>query len=100
MLAPASRSRNEFTPLPAASRPWSIEESEACFVVRDHNGHQRAYVAERKTRRWRRRGVRSKNYDEARTSYRQWRLAIKPILWAGVTNDYARTPLPSASVDE
>ena len=47
-------------------------------------------------RRWRRRGVRSKNYDEAHTSYRQWRLAIKPILWAGVTNDCARTPLPAA----
>jgi hypothetical protein len=24
--------------------PWSVEELEACFVVRDHNGHQRAYV--------------------------------------------------------
>src|SRR6516162_7895821 len=47
-------------------------------------------TAERKTRRWRRRGVRSKNYEEARTSYRQWRLAIKPILWADVTNDYAQ----------
>ena len=53
-------------------------------------------TAERKTRRWRRRGVRSKNYEEARTSYRQWRLAIKPILWADVTNDYACTPLPAA----
>jgi hypothetical protein len=24
--------------------PWSIEELEACSVVRDHNGQQRAYV--------------------------------------------------------
>src|SRR5262249_54243214 len=50
-------------------------------------------------RRWRRRGVRSENYDEAHTSYRQWRLAIKPILWAGVTSDCARTPVfPAALV--
>jgi hypothetical protein len=24
--------------------PWSVEEQEACFVVRDHNGQQPAYV--------------------------------------------------------
>jgi hypothetical protein len=24
--------------------PWSIDELEACFVVRDHNGQQLAYV--------------------------------------------------------
>ena len=24
--------------------PWSVEEQEACFVVRDHNGQQLAYV--------------------------------------------------------
>jgi hypothetical protein len=24
--------------------PWSIEELDACFVVRDHNGQQLAYV--------------------------------------------------------
>jgi hypothetical protein len=24
--------------------PWSIEEQDACFVVRDHNGQQLAYV--------------------------------------------------------
>jgi hypothetical protein len=24
--------------------PWSIEEQEACFVVRDQNGQQLAYV--------------------------------------------------------
>jgi hypothetical protein len=24
--------------------PWSVEESDACFVVRDHNGQQLAYV--------------------------------------------------------
>jgi hypothetical protein len=24
--------------------PWSIEEQEACFVVRDHDGQQLAYV--------------------------------------------------------
>jgi hypothetical protein len=29
------------TPLPAA---WSVEESHARFVVRDHNGQQLAYV--------------------------------------------------------
>jgi hypothetical protein len=24
--------------------PWIVEEQEACFVVRDHNGQQLAYV--------------------------------------------------------
>ena len=24
--------------------PWSVEELEACFVVRDYDGQQRAYV--------------------------------------------------------
>jgi hypothetical protein len=24
--------------------PWSVEEQAACFVVRDHNGQQLAYV--------------------------------------------------------
>jgi hypothetical protein len=24
--------------------PWSVEEQEACFVVRDHTGQQLAYV--------------------------------------------------------
>ena len=24
--------------------PWSVEEQEACFVVRDHNGQQLAYA--------------------------------------------------------
>ena len=24
--------------------PWSVEEQTACFVVRDHNGQQLAYV--------------------------------------------------------
>jgi hypothetical protein len=24
--------------------PWSVEEREACFVVRDHDGQQLAYV--------------------------------------------------------
>jgi hypothetical protein len=24
--------------------PWSVEEQAACFVVRDHNGQQLAYL--------------------------------------------------------
>jgi hypothetical protein len=24
--------------------PWSVQEQDACFVVRDHNGPQLAYV--------------------------------------------------------
>ena len=24
--------------------PWSVEKSDACFVVRDHNGQKLAYV--------------------------------------------------------
>jgi hypothetical protein len=38
-----------FDPLMPGSRrfppPWSVEEQSACFVVRDHNGQQLAYVA-------------------------------------------------------
>jgi len=34
--------------MPLSSRrfpsPWSVEELDACFVVRDHNGQQLAYV--------------------------------------------------------
>jgi hypothetical protein len=26
------------------SPPWTVEELDACFVVRDHNGQQLAYV--------------------------------------------------------
>jgi hypothetical protein len=26
------------------SPPWSVEELDACYVVRDHNGQQLAYV--------------------------------------------------------
>jgi hypothetical protein len=29
---------------PAAPPPWTIEELDACFVVRDSNGQQLAYV--------------------------------------------------------
>jgi hypothetical protein len=25
--------------------PWSVEEQKACFVVRDHNGQQLAYIS-------------------------------------------------------
>jgi hypothetical protein len=32
------RQRRHFPP------PWSVEEQEACFVVRDHNGQQLVYV--------------------------------------------------------
>jgi hypothetical protein len=37
------RSRNSIpaSPLPT---PWSVEEQPACFVVRDHDGQQLAYV--------------------------------------------------------
>jgi hypothetical protein len=24
--------------------PWSVEETDACFIVKDHCGHSRAYV--------------------------------------------------------
>jgi hypothetical protein len=32
------------TPARRFPPPWSIEELDACFVVRDHNGQQLAYV--------------------------------------------------------
>src|SRR5262249_9746997 len=34
--------------------PWSVEEQDACFVVRDHNGQQLAYVyfEDEPGRRW------------------------------------------------
>jgi len=35
---PAEESNRRFPP------PWFLEEQEACFVVRDHNGQQLAYV--------------------------------------------------------
>jgi hypothetical protein len=31
-------------PLAASPRPWSVEQLETCFVVRDHAGQQFAYV--------------------------------------------------------
>jgi hypothetical protein len=31
--------------------PWSVEELDACFVVRDHNGQQLAYVEDELGRR-------------------------------------------------
>jgi hypothetical protein len=37
----------EMTPPRPARRfppPWSIEETDACFIVRDHNGQALAYV--------------------------------------------------------
>ena len=33
--------RRDRTPLPP---PWSVEDTGAAFVVRDHNGQQLAYV--------------------------------------------------------
>ena len=30
--------------------PWSVEETEACFIVRDHNGQALAYVYSRRSR--------------------------------------------------
>ena len=30
--------------MPSRRRPWSVEELDACFVVRDSNGQQLAYV--------------------------------------------------------
>jgi hypothetical protein len=34
----AQRPNRRFPP------PWSVEEQDACFAVRDHNGQQLAYV--------------------------------------------------------
>jgi hypothetical protein len=40
--------RSERSPAPMSPRrfppPWSIDELEACFVVRDHSGQALAYV--------------------------------------------------------
>jgi hypothetical protein len=43
------RNRTSFLPLITMTErrfppPWSVEELDACFVVRDHNGQQLAYV--------------------------------------------------------
>jgi hypothetical protein len=35
---PAAMTERRFPP------PWSIEELEACYIVRDHNGQALAYV--------------------------------------------------------
>jgi hypothetical protein len=37
-LPPNRKKTRRFPP------PWSVEELDACFVVRDHNGQQLAYV--------------------------------------------------------
>jgi hypothetical protein len=31
-------------PAPRFPPPWSVEEQNACFVVRDHDGQQLAYI--------------------------------------------------------
>jgi len=42
--APAARCRRYRMPSRRFPPPWSVEELDACFVVRDHNGQQLAYV--------------------------------------------------------
>jgi hypothetical protein len=37
-LAKTAMPARRFTP------PWTVEEQDACYVVRDHNGQQLAYV--------------------------------------------------------
>jgi hypothetical protein len=39
-------SRNDAVPSPNRRfpPPWSVEEEEACFIVRDHNGQALTYV--------------------------------------------------------
>jgi hypothetical protein len=36
--------RTEIMPSRRLPPPWSVEEQDACFVVRDHNGQALAYV--------------------------------------------------------
>jgi hypothetical protein len=38
LKSPTARDGRGFPP------PWSVEEQDACFVVRDHNGQALAYV--------------------------------------------------------
>jgi hypothetical protein len=38
MLGPFSMMQRRFPP------PWSVEETDACFSVKDHNGQKLAYV--------------------------------------------------------
>jgi hypothetical protein len=45
--------------------PWTVEQQEACFVVRDHNGQQLAYV-----------------YFEDRAAGRVLIIAAANVVWA------------------
>jgi hypothetical protein len=45
--------------------PWSVEETDACFVVRDHNGQALAYVYS-EDERGRRSAAKLLTKDEAR----------------------------------
>jgi hypothetical protein len=52
--------------LSAASRPWSVEELDACFVVKDLNGQALAYMYFEKEPRHRHRRSELLTRDEAR----------------------------------
>jgi hypothetical protein len=43
-LAFADRARKWMTAKCRFPPPWTVEELDACFVVRDHNGQRLAYV--------------------------------------------------------
>ena len=44
LMAPVAGSATRHMPPRRFPPPWSVEESDACFVGRDHNGQQLAYV--------------------------------------------------------
>ena len=62
--------------------PWSVEELDACFVVRDHNGQAQAYVYfENEPRR--RSAAKLLTRDEARKGYgslgRYWEVTCRKL---------------------
>jgi len=94
-LSPQQRGRHSLarTP-PLRRRPGPANIAKLPELLRQRSPDADGERLKENPRRYRRRGVRSENYDEAHTSYRQWRLAIKPILWVGVTSDCARRLFP------
>jgi hypothetical protein len=46
--------------------PWSVEETDACLIVRDHGGQGLAYVCFEEGEAGRRAAARLLTYDEAR----------------------------------
>jgi hypothetical protein len=64
--------------------PWSVEQQEACFVVRDHNGQQLAYLYFEDEPGWRS-AAKLLSKDEARKDRSEYRKAARYTVTARVS---------------